>query len=306
MKFFVDEIGTVGLYHYSTLASINAILYSKKLRATVFYENNTLNDPQEHLCPGQDAVICFCATSSGAKLPLWYLYSGITGRGAALKFRPSQIRTVIEKMINYGIEGEIENSNRVWLKYQADFTINYKRILYCSRKNKNGLVYKWKGQIYSDAKDKKEKKLWERFAQVNNLQVENKKEYRCFRDELDEMVNGPFCKDYPWEYENEYRILIRLKEHNKNRFSKIWIDISDVIDDIGIYSGPNLSKEELRSITASNFKTLNTIILNSPNRVSLSSIKADMNIMENHKESVFEYFKKHPSVFEELKKSIQE
>ena len=83
-------------YHYSDLEGIQGIQNSKKI-----YVSSMLfsNDVSEHSKFGEETYryfqLCF-STGTTENLPLWFLYSGINGRGARIALRKKSIRKWID------------------------------------------------------------------------------------------------------------------------------------------------------------------------------------------------------------------
>ena len=95
-KYMQREYEHVGYYHYTTLQSIDNILGSK-----AFWLSSVqgFNDKKEIEFFGENAnkyfSLCF-STGVNENLALWYLYSGVEGKGGRIKLTKTGIQKLIE------------------------------------------------------------------------------------------------------------------------------------------------------------------------------------------------------------------
>lgn len=84
-----------GFFHYTKLSCIENILKSKSF----FLDNpGESNDPEENVIPNKEYKFYFCfSTGNNENLPLWYLYSGVNGKGGRLSLKKAQVYDLIEK-----------------------------------------------------------------------------------------------------------------------------------------------------------------------------------------------------------------
>ncbi len=86
-----------------------------------------------------------------------------------------------------------------------------------------------------------------------------------------------FLKDYPWNYEKEFRIVIIDKE-NRN-FDKLLLPI------------PKTIAKNMTLKVGKNFLPENYDLPMSKSKIKYSSLKIEMNLLERHKDEVLNYIK---------------
>lgn len=297
---FEDEFGKNSFYHYTRLGTMDKILESGKLRACIYEGVNSLNDKNENLEQGRDAVFCFCTTATGDRLPMWYLYSGITGRGSALKFKPNQMRKLIENIKKNGLTCTFKDGSTSLLHYEpkneqySDFILQYGRVIYKTHTDKKESNYKWKGKVYHLIEKDEIAELKNKLASLFQ-DVQSSSKLSC--KEFEDFEKTPFFKDYPWEYENEFRVLINLNKKYLNKVKYIEVDISSFMKDLKVHFGPNLKEKDLEVVELPNIKKY---WIENRDKHLISSIQADMNIMKIHKEEIIEYYKREREEFCDL------
>lgn len=233
-------------WHYTTAETVKKILNGGTLQLSNLLSANDKHEKTTH--NGNPLfVTCFC-NSSSEKIPLWYLYSGIEGKGASIKFTPSVMLELI-KSINtatllYGENGAIT------LTSNTDFTVKYGWIYY---------------RVSSNPKEINYKNQWYVLMDSDTPNIES-----CF------------IKDYPWEYEKEFRIVIEITNKNIHRYindkSKISIKL------------PELTIHKLEVKLAPEFNTSNIELEKYKNKlkelgissVTSSDLAIKMNLLERY------------------------
>ena len=172
--------------HYSTLTNMDKILDSEYIWLSSLKDFNDLcefdsADENENLY-----ALCFSALYS-ENLPMWYLYGGVTGKGARITFK----KTSFIKWLN--------NLEFILINTRTDETENYipvsvetHDVIYISSENGNCRI-KYNGGI--------NKKLT---IEGYNL--------------LKEKHKG-FVKSLPWFYEKEFRILVLADDEASRRLN---------------------------------------------------------------------------------------
>lgn len=177
------DLGTYRLYHYTTAHNANEILKSGEFWLSRFRDMNDKNEAKLHENDGKNVFCLSFCSSNTEKIPLWYLYSGIVGKGVSIAFTPG----TMAKFINSIQKCELfkkQDRNKILKEIGIDgLEIECGWVLY--RKNGAGEVfYRNKWCLLENSENE---------SDVTSLE---KDKY--------------FVKDYPWEYEREFRIVIKL------------------------------------------------------------------------------------------------
>ncbi len=182
----IMELGKMNFWHYTSFERLQQILKGGSFWVSKFSSMNDLAEANMHASADNVYCLCFCNTNSES-IPMWYMYSGIDGQGVALGLKPTIMLDFINSIIVDGVEGIIkkESDNKcqkpqdyleTHLQYVNDFDIECGWIFYRNTKVHNRIYYK---------------KKWYHFDN-NALPQFEKDNY--------------FIKDYPWNYECEFRI----------------------------------------------------------------------------------------------------
>ena len=116
-------------WYYTTLETAKLILKNK-----CFYVNNltNMNDKAEadnhKMTANSIYALCFC-NSKSEKIPMWYLYSGLTGRGVSIGITPAVMLEFIRSIEN--VQGV--NDNAQYLR-NKDFDLSAAWVYYREQK----------------------------------------------------------------------------------------------------------------------------------------------------------------------------
>lgn len=184
-------------YHYTTSRRALCILErSEILGESCFLVSDltSMNDLME-LDQHRDeagAIFALCFSQQREEnIPLWYLYGGIGGKGARIGLTPSKMIRFIDgidtvypakKKNNGRYEADPEHP----LKKDQDFTLECGWIYYC--------------KTYGKDDDESVEKIMYR----NELYC-LEDDYRIFKEK------NYFIKVYPWNYEEEFRIIFKFE-----------------------------------------------------------------------------------------------
>ena len=240
-------------YHYTRAENVKKILNGDSNGNHFFFVRNIsgmndLNEAKLHEKDGKKIhSFCTCC-SKHEKIPLWYLYSGICGNGARLGFTPGRMLRFLKSIaVIYPVENGKANYAAP-LHIDTDFELQCGWIYYLMDGN-NRVAYRNKTFPITPANE-------------GVLQ-------KCF-----------FVKDYPWEYEQEFRIVI----HNKTTrvYGQIAIPIpEDIIPELEIMSAPEqpFTRKEKEEFQAQGIR---------PDKIKESTLGIHMNLLHNNKESILE------------------
>lgn len=178
--------------HYTTLDSADKILKDNCFWMSKISETNDKNERKRYQNESDTFLLCFCCSKT-EQIPMWYLYSGINGKGVRLRFTAAKMRDFIRgiKTVNpiYLSENDNSENEHQELTIDEDFQLEYGWVYYQKYKNKETVKYR------------------------NSLYVIN--DVNKFEEGTGSSGKNFFIKDYEWNYEKEFRIIIKLKDSEK-------------------------------------------------------------------------------------------
>lgn len=175
-------------YHYTTLESINKILSDNSF---LLSKIGSSNDPMEKTADENVYCLCF-STGINENLPLWYLYSGIDGKGGRIGFSAAKIYKLIE-LGSYKLVEECKGN--------AENESNYKEVCDLSKSDievgVQDILYAKENEEFCDLK----------YNTMTNHKKITVEEFKKFKEN-----NRNFVKSLIWYYEKETRVTVKLKE----------------------------------------------------------------------------------------------
>lgn len=191
-------------WYYTSTATANLILDNETIHISNIAQMNDEDEIEMHK-DDKDFVHCLCLCNSNTeKIPMWYLYAGISGDGVAIGFTPSILIKLIKSIKTLKTEDGSE------LFIDKDFDIEYGWIFYRKPQQKSQVLYRRKWYSLKDPDE---------FSSKNY-----------------------FIKAYSWEYEKEFRIVIHNKTGKS--YPKLILDISPVYKKLKLKLGPEKSKND--------------------------------------------------------------
>lgn len=246
-------------WNYTSIGNLNDILKSGYFFASNLAIMNDNNEKELHPNNSESVhALCFC-NSNTEKIPMWYLYGGITGKGCALGVTPAKMRDWI-RMIKevYVVVGKKADTEQV-LSVGKDVSLECGWVFY--RKGKSEIFYRNK---------------WHRIAEKDYDEFEN---------------DNFFIKDYPWEYEREFRILIKNKT-GKNH-DRLAIKIPEKIyPSLKLRLAPELTEEKFQS-EVKDLEGFQKFFISS--KAKESDLKISMDLLNRNKERIHKYVEEHAS-----------
>ena len=224
-------------FHYTDSKAMNSILEKKELWITSVKGFNDKIDKDQFADQQSTFALCF-STGENENLPMWYLYSGIKGDGARIRFTKTGIRTLINESTYYlvAVEGKNEIGERIPLKRDLDFHLEYGDVLY----------YKTGG-----SKNNKDTFVDLKYNTMTNYRKIKKSEFDIYVKS-----HEGFQKGLIWYYEKETRLVLRLlgkrKEYvenkNEQKFRIILSFKDDLLSKIKVTLAPNITDEGIAEI----------------------------------------------------------
>ncbi len=231
-------------WYYTSIDTASKILSGRK-----FYVNtlSTMNDKAEAQLHEKVAnnvhALCFC-NSDTEKIPMWYLYAGLTGEGVSIGFTPARMLEFIRSIQT----AEVVETGEV-IKAGIDFEIYPGWVYYRDSARRINFKGKWY-DVFGDLK--------------------------CFNED------NYFIKDYSWEYEREFRIVMKTKD----TMGKVAVYIpEEIISSIKVRFGPELERSYLQK----KIKKYDGLRGLSKDQCLYSKLNICMNLFERNKDSLLDY-----------------
>lgn len=221
-------------YHYTTLEVINSILENNAFWLSNVAGFNDRADKAQFIGAEREFYsLCF-STGINENLPLWYLYSGIDGKGGRIEIPKKQIYDLINnstyKLYSICDKGSTKalDEPQKELINGIDMELIFKDIIYYRRNEGN---YSLKYNNLTNYK-------------LNLTQGKNFLDNRKY-----------FLKGLIWYYEKETRLLIRLKGEAKEIAEKsgkdfvVTLSIPDIVQsDINVNFAPKVTEENKQAV----------------------------------------------------------
>lgn len=233
-------------FHYTTLKAINSILQNKYFCVSSVDRFNDKKDREQFGdSDEQKKYYSLCFTSGvNENLSLWYLYSGINGKGGRIGFTYNKLIKMIKEcrfyLTEYDYFNHIPCGNKRLLK-REDMQIDFRDVLY-SRNDAN--------REYASLK-------YNTMTNYGNMPVTELNSYKT--------KHIGFNKPVIWYYEKESRLLIKLigeaekRIKPKKSYAVLW-ELSDMyLKCMKIMCAPELTEEsELKGYEAIEKFKMNT------------------------------------------------
>lgn len=264
-------------YTFWQYTSVHAIC--NILNSGSFWVNNIagMNDKREanlHKKKKNDIFIqCFC-NSDTEKIPMWYLYGGIVGRGASIGFTPGVMMNYINS-IQYVTElVPIPGGSVPGKRYEIgkDFELQVGWVFYTDDK--------YVDDKSANANRSVRVNYWNKPVNVTNASEFYKDNY--------------FVKDLPWEYEKEFRLVFINKTGKK--IDRIRVDIPE---EFQIRNDRKLKVRlapEIRS--DKEFEKYRQMILSKGEKyrvvVQKSKLEINMDLLEKNRNDINDHVQKNP------------
>ena len=258
--------------HYTGIDTINKILEGKTFWLTsVTGFNDTLDTEQFGEAGGDYFSLCF-STGVNENLPLWYLYSGINGKGGRIQMTKDAVRSLIENG-RFRLCRAVSKKCQEFLKLELgnDMDLEFRDMVY---------VREPEGNEACSLK----------YNTMTNYQVP-KEEFRKYKEN-----HCGFWKGLIWYYEKETRLLARVKGEAKahlNQWREADRDIPDIsyrielsfdealMKRLKIMLAPNIKEAEIAEILKDYEGIQNLLKLTSPIRPSGYAGTVQFNLCKN-------------------------
>lgn len=237
------ELSNYKFWHYTSIKNANKIINNKFFKINNFDSFNDQNELREKKEPSRMYAMCFC-NSETENIPLWYLYSGISGNGVSIGVTPRNMKNFMRDLDVY-----IYEDNKVIDKMKKldrkDFNVECGFIYYKQNKTKN----------------------------KQSAEVFYKNKWYLVKNFIDK---NDFTKEYPWNYEKEFRIVIEL--NNGIKANSLAVKLSeDFINEFRIKYAP----ENHTELERNSFKV----------KPKNSNLSIRMNLISRERDEIINYIK---------------
>lgn len=234
-KYLTREYEHTKYIHYTGLDAINNIM---KDRQFWLCDVKGLNDKKDIQQFGNEVCFSLCfSTGVNENLSLWYLYSGIDGKGGSISFEKKKIKKLIQN-------GKYE----LWKFYGND-----KQEKICDIENGKNAEIKFVDVLYANdkisVKKREEGKMALKYNTMTNYNI-SKKEFSKFKEK-----NIGNIKGLIWYYEKETRLIVKLSDaelkHMVNSSNKSYYnDCNGKVNYRVIFDFNHMSAKEFEIILA--------------------------------------------------------
>ena len=196
--------------HYTSVETAGKILSSHSLQLSRLDKTNDLFEINCHDDANRIFIACFCH-SEAKSIPMFYLYSGIDGKGCRIEFTAAKINNILNDATVYPVN---KRYNMMARQYSKDsFSVYADWIFYRNRDSETGYHKgKFKDRISED-------------------------------DYLDREGIRFFEKQAMWRYENEFRIVVCFKEPQERERIAIMLPFNEKEHGISLMCGPETDDE---------------------------------------------------------------
>ncbi len=232
------DFSDYSFWHYTSCDTACKILENHCFHVRNMGVMNDLNEKERHSNCSSKVHLLCFCNSKTEKIPMWYLYAGLLGNGVSIGFTP---KTMIDFIQSIKSVSDVNTGKE--LQLDKDFEL------------------RWGWVFYQNGSDVRYRNKWYTVSDVHNFNDDNF-----------------FIKDYPWEYEREFRIVIVNKTNES--FESIKVNIPEKL-----YGGINarVAPENTEKSYEQNEQLKKT------KRVYLSRLKIKMDLCSRNKKDILEY-----------------
>ncbi len=251
---YAKDFSKTSFWQYTRLTTADLILSSCSFRVSNLNGMNDLDEARHHEKERERVfALCFC-NSNTEKIPMWYLYSGLTGKGAALGLTPSVMLNWLESIKTVrGVRSGQSKEEGTLLEIGPAVEMRYGWVYYQKPKEPQNIMYRNK------------------WYYVNNAAKFQKDNY--------------FIKSYPWEYEKEFRLV--FINHTPEDYDALFVDIPPELQKaFKVKLAPEFREEQFKK-----YKNLKCIGPARTHRPIYSNLAIRMNLMSRNRDGLLEYLR---------------
>lgn len=208
----LEEInGKTKFCHYTSMNNAKLILSGGSFYLSRLDRLNDLGETNLHEDEKDRIYVASFCHSTPKDIPMFYLYSGIDGKGCCIRFTPNKMQKMISECDVYSIS-EVENGKSF---DNSEYEIHFGWVYY---KNDGAFTGKYRGKSFNNARAGKKK--------------------------ITDSDNQYFIKDRWWEYEKEFRIVVLFKSKIEMEKVALKFPVEKYKQGVSIVCGPELDETE--------------------------------------------------------------
>ena len=243
------DFSNSSFWYYTTLVTADKIMSGCSFWVSNLCDMNDIDELKLHeQMKKKIFALCFC-NSNTEKIPMWYLYSGIAGKGLSIGLTPGCMLDFLRSLIS--VKGIQEDDKQIDLSIGSDIELKFGWVYYRKKREPNQVFYKNK---------------WYTLKDPYYFEAENY-----------------FLKAYPWEYEKEFRIVFVNK--TKIEFKRLIVFIPNSIrQSMKLRLAPEITLNELQKN-----KELHYVGKEPLQNLMHSELNINMNLLKRNRKSLSEY-----------------
>jgi hypothetical protein len=141
----VKNIAGQPFCYYTSVKALDKILKSEYIYLNSICNMNDISEYNLHKRNAKNVFIFCLCNSESEKIPMWYLYGGILGNGARIKFTPGVLRDLHNAIkFVYPVNGNVVDENTP-LKIGEDFELRCGWVYY--QKSDRSIKYRQKWYV---------------------------------------------------------------------------------------------------------------------------------------------------------------
>ena len=134
-----EDFSKYDFWYYTDLDTASKILESRSFWVSNMTNMNDKSETELHpKLADHIHALCFC-NSKTEKIPMWYLYAGLAGRGVSIGFTPMTMLRLLQSVEEVEVVGE----EGVKLRKDADFALQYGWVYYRDSSNRINYKRQW-------------------------------------------------------------------------------------------------------------------------------------------------------------------
>ena len=232
------DFSNYDFWYYTSYKTAGLILENHCFYSSNLDEMNDINEKERHRECSSQVHLLCFCNSNTEKIPMWYLYAGLFGNGVSIGFTPKTMMDFIKSIKKVS---DVKTGQELLL--DKDFELRY-------------------GWVYYQ----------------NNTNVSFRNKWYQVSDTDTFVKDNYFIKDYPWEYEREFRIVLINK--TASSFKQIKIDIPEKM-----YTG---IKCKVAPETTPDF-CKREVAFQKAKKIYPSTLKVKMDLCRRNQNEIYEY-----------------
>lgn len=217
---YTDELkSSTKFCHYTSKENAANILNSETLYLSRLDQMNDGDEKNSHLSETNQLFVASFCHSEARSIPLFYLYSGIDGKGCRIEFTDAKLKKMIEEASIFPVNSAMKRMKKSYDQNAYDIYVGWVNYIASSG------YYAYKG---------KEQK---RFMDYNSAMIAMMQQNRQY-----------FVKNSIWKYEQEFRIVVKFKKPIDYTHIALKFNVKENDRGISVVVGPENTEDEIKML----------------------------------------------------------